>query len=104
MLGGDEDGDVDGGAGRVGFGDSSCGESSSSLMSQGSLNRVTAKTAGAVVFVPLVAESSAVALIVLPILRGSEAESPRRSATRGVFHISMGLSLCSDRISNYVFR
>ena len=65
MLSRDEDCDVDGGSGLISFGDGSRGESAASLMSQRSLDRVTAKTAGPVVFVPLVAESSAVAFVVL---------------------------------------
>jgi len=93
VLSCNENGDVDGGAGRVGLSDGSSGESSPSLMSQRSLDRVTAKTAGAVVFVPLVAETTAVALVILVIARGLEAETPCRCPTRWVLHVSMGVSL-----------
>ena len=65
VLSGDKDRDVDGRSGLISFCDRSRGESAASLMSQRSLDRVTAKTAGPVVFVPLVAESSAVAFVVL---------------------------------------
>jgi len=96
VLSGDEDGDVDGASLAVSLGDGSGGESSSGLMSERTLDRISAKSAGTVVFIPLVAESTAVALVILVISGRLEAKTPGRSATRRIFHVSMGLRLMEE--------
>ena len=76
MLCGDEDVDVNGASSCVGFSNGSRSKSATSLMSQRPLDWVTAEATGAIMFIPLVAEASAVAFVILIISWSLESKAP----------------------------
>jgi len=76
MLCGDEDVDVNGAPSRVGFSNGSRSKSTTSLMSKRPLDWVTAEATGAIMFIPLVAEASAVAFVILIISWSLESKAP----------------------------